>query len=105
MNKLKVGSFALMGKDKEKRIYLGEFNGRHLAVIDGHEELFKKGEGFYTACWDSAEPLHEEPKLYYKFKRKGNRRLAVTASYYPLGWGHDFWEPIMSTGTTYKDLV
>jgi hypothetical protein len=42
MSKLEFGKYALMGKDKEKRIYLG-FDGKyHHAVSQGFEDCFEK---------------------------------------------------------------
>jgi len=58
--KLVIGEYAIFNGE-HKRIYLGTFNGNHLAVGEKSEENYKEEKSFDTCCWKSVEPLPKEP--------------------------------------------
>ena len=80
MGKLEIGKMALFGRYKVKRIYLGSFNGTHLAVRDEDRFVFKEGLNFDTTCWNSVEAIEDEPVyetrwLWVEHKKRYSRNI------------------------------
>ena len=63
MKDLVVGEYALFGENKVKRIYLGTFNERHLAVYTKDERMFNNCQNFNAVSWGTVEAIKPEPIL------------------------------------------
>jgi len=71
MKELKAGEYCYAGSNKEKRIWLGCFNGRNLCVLGEHESDFKNGEDFQTDTWNICTPIPDEPTYEYQWTING----------------------------------
>ena len=61
---LKAGDWCLVDS-MYKRIWLGDFNGKHLCVITGDEEKFRGGKYYATTIWSTAIPyVEDKPKCH-----------------------------------------
>ena len=67
MKELKAGEYCLAGPDKEKRIWLGNFNGKHLCVANSDEGYFNDGLGYNTYIWKTCTPIPDEQEYEYQW--------------------------------------
>jgi len=55
--KIKMGDWALFGSNKSKRIYIGQYKDKYLAVAQVHESAFKAGSDFNVIAWSIIEEI------------------------------------------------
>lgn len=68
---LVLGEYCYVGdpKDKEKRIWLGYFNGKHSCVHNITEDDFKNGDPYRVSTWETCTPIEDEPEYYYIWEK------------------------------------
>ena len=71
MKELVSGELCYAGKYGDKRIWLGCFNGQHLCVRMGQEQLFIMGYQFSADSWSICTPIKEEQEYEYQWLVNG----------------------------------
>ena len=98
MKELVSGELCYAGQNKVERIWLGQFKGVHVCVLEGSEDDFKSGRLFAIASWETCIPIPDEPVYEYQWMLNGD--IVVDLTFYTeeeIYYAQDRYTKILAT--------
>jgi len=93
MKEVKYGEYALFGTNREKRIFIGKYNGKYHSVAESFTQDFKEGRNFKVISWDYMEPIIG-PTYYYQYEKLEESECILTTEWMTEEYakGHEYTE-------------